>query len=308
MDSITILKYQLYFVSLNKEIFQTHIPKYLLSLLLNPLEDSFFSYTESNDEEISLVIDKASLGLIPSDGISVSPGVWRAIQIYEGPDALNAVGYVRKYSEPLGKAGIFLIYLSTYNTDLIIVKEENIDRAYNILSEHFKNQDELVVLEDNLLSTSPNFMMERESTHKAYGKILTVSPLPNHLKVVYIQRKHIENHTLPILNILMSAGQEDRFCTITFYGEEGYSFVLSEKDINLFNKNLKDYYIIHDNTWQTISIEYGSKGFTIGIVNIVSNILAHHNIPIYYQSTVNDDFIMVPAHLIDNAIKKLESK
>jgi hypothetical protein len=50
--------------------------------------ERFFSYTETSDD-ISVVLDEKSMSEFPSRALVMSPGVWKAIQIWEGPDAIG---------------------------------------------------------------------------------------------------------------------------------------------------------------------------------------------------------------------------
>jgi hypothetical protein len=46
----------------------------------------------------------------------------------------------------------------------------------------------------------------------------------------------------------------------------------------------------------------------LGAVGKISEILANHNITLYYLSTFDDDFILVPENNVNDAIKFLQSE
>ena len=59
---------------------------------------------------------------------------WRAFKI-EGPLGFTATGIVSSISTPLAKAGISIMYISTYETDHVLVEEHNLEKAEEILGE-----------------------------------------------------------------------------------------------------------------------------------------------------------------------------
>ncbi len=86
----------------------------------------FFSKT---DDELSLVCETS---FVPADCIAHEP-FWRAFKI-DGVLNFSMVGVLANISGLLAKAGISLFAVSTYNTDYIFVKENNLDRAVEALS------------------------------------------------------------------------------------------------------------------------------------------------------------------------------
>ena len=92
------------------------------------------------DEEISLVCrteDTPEHPLAREDG-------WRAFRI-QGVLDFSLIGILSKISGILADNGIGIFAVSTYNTDYILVKKENFDRAMNVLSEagyHFREDSD----------------------------------------------------------------------------------------------------------------------------------------------------------------------
>ena len=89
-----------------------------------------FVFTGSTDGERSLVCpeDRA-----PPDAIARSDG-WRAFRI-EGVLDFSLIGILSRISAILAENKIGIFAVSTYNTDYILVKEENFDRALDVLGE-----------------------------------------------------------------------------------------------------------------------------------------------------------------------------
>ncbi len=58
---------------------------------------------------------------------------WRAFKV-KGPLGFIMTGIVSSLSAPLAKAGISILYISTYETDYILVEEKNLAKAKKVLA------------------------------------------------------------------------------------------------------------------------------------------------------------------------------
>ncbi len=67
------------------------------------------------------------------EGIKKNEG-WRGLKV-EGPLDFSATGILAALVNPLAKEGVSVLALSTYDTDYLLVKEECLERAIQILSE-----------------------------------------------------------------------------------------------------------------------------------------------------------------------------
>ncbi len=86
----------------------------------------FWSITRTA-EELSLVLPEDAI----QPGWKVEKG-WRALQV-PGPLDFAMVGVIANISSPLAKAEISIFSLSTYNTDYILLKEADLERAKSVL-------------------------------------------------------------------------------------------------------------------------------------------------------------------------------
>lgn len=86
----------------------------------------FFSKT---DEELSLVCRS---DLAPKDCIAVEGG-WRGFRV-QGELDFALIGILSKLSSLLAENGISIFAVSTYNTDYILVKEDKLDDAMDVLA------------------------------------------------------------------------------------------------------------------------------------------------------------------------------
>jgi uncharacterized protein len=62
--------------------------------------------------------------------------VWRAF-VVEGKMDFSAIGILSGILDPLAKAGISIFAISTFNTDYILVRVEVLEKATNVIGEHF---------------------------------------------------------------------------------------------------------------------------------------------------------------------------
>ena len=91
--------------------------------------DTDFYFIGRTDEEISLVCNTEDT---PQNPIERDDG-WRGFRI-QGILDFSLIGILSKLSGILAKHKIGIFAVSTYNTDYILVKEENYERALTVLA------------------------------------------------------------------------------------------------------------------------------------------------------------------------------
>jgi uncharacterized protein len=89
---------------------------------------SFFSVTWTVDE-LSLVCSAAA---VPADILCEKP--WKALKII-GPLDFSLVGILAPLATSLAQVNISIFVVSTFDTDYLLVKEEQADRAVEVLRE-----------------------------------------------------------------------------------------------------------------------------------------------------------------------------
>ena len=90
-------------------------------------DGAFVSITRTADE-ISIVCDESR---IPPD-ITAEKN-WRCLSV-EGPLPFEAVGVLASLATPLAERGISIFVISTYDTDHILVKDDDLERAIDALT------------------------------------------------------------------------------------------------------------------------------------------------------------------------------
>src|SRR4051794_32812467 len=90
------------------------------------LHEGFVSVTRTADE-LSIVC--------PQDAVPPDTQVeedWRAL-VLPGPIPFEATGVLAALTAPLADAGIPVFAISTYDTDYVLVREQNLERALHVL-------------------------------------------------------------------------------------------------------------------------------------------------------------------------------
>ena len=90
------------------------------------LHEGFVSITRTPDE-LSIVCSQEA---VPPD--TVVEEDWRALVI-PGPIPFEATGVLSALATPLADAGIPIFAISTYDTDYVLVREGNVQRALHVL-------------------------------------------------------------------------------------------------------------------------------------------------------------------------------
>lgn len=90
-----------------------------------------FVFASKTDEECSLVCKTADM---PKTADPVEHG-WRAMRV-EGVLDFSLIGILATLAGCLAQAQISVFVVSTYNTDYILVKKKQLDRAVEVLEEN----------------------------------------------------------------------------------------------------------------------------------------------------------------------------
>ena len=88
--------------------------------------DSFLSITKT-DDELSVV---CNMELVPQNQVTELD--WRIIKVM-GPLDFSLTGILAGITQPLAGHGISIFAVSTYDTDYILVKNEQLENAIEIL-------------------------------------------------------------------------------------------------------------------------------------------------------------------------------
>lgn len=89
-----------------------------------------FYFIGRTDEEISVVCNTEDT---PANCTDIDAG-WRGFRI-QGVLDFSLVGILSKIAGLLAENGVSIFAVSTYNTDYVLVKEQNLQKALNVLSD-----------------------------------------------------------------------------------------------------------------------------------------------------------------------------
>ena len=153
---VSILPHRLQFLSIQKPAVPS-LCYALLRLLLEAQDrNSFLSYTETDDKDVSLLLDstllaefKASLSHLPN--LSIAPPTatsstaaiqligypLRAIQVLEGYSGHVDTAIIATVSTALADAGFSIFYVSTNHADYVLVREEELAAVLGCLADRF---------------------------------------------------------------------------------------------------------------------------------------------------------------------------
>lgn len=90
--------------------------------------DSSYLFIGKTEEELSVVCPTISV----PDSVSVRDDHWRAFQV-QGPLGFSLTGILSKIATVLAENGIPIFAVSTYNTDYILVKSQNLEKSIQAL-------------------------------------------------------------------------------------------------------------------------------------------------------------------------------
>jgi hypothetical protein len=92
-----------------------------------PVNAGFWSITHTGDE-LSIVLPEEGIPV----GCQAEPG-WRCLMV-EGLLDFGLTGILASLAVPLAEAGVSIFAISTYDTDYVLVKDDDLDRAAQALS------------------------------------------------------------------------------------------------------------------------------------------------------------------------------
>jgi hypothetical protein len=120
---LTVLPYKLRLARLLKSDLPLACHSLLGLLTSPPGEVKFFSFTESNDDSISLILTSSALRRLDPARVpvTVAPERWRAVLVSEG--VATGGGIISLVSEVCSRKGHSILYVSGSVTDYVLVME-----------------------------------------------------------------------------------------------------------------------------------------------------------------------------------------
>ncbi|KAG2224759.1 hypothetical protein INT45_005283 [Circinella minor] len=301
----------------------------------------FFSFTE-NAYEISVaanvsIIDQGFLPFLTScPDLSTSPDIFRVLQVDDagGQDASGK--RISELSEPLAQGKFSIFYMSTYQTDFVLVKERRMRQAVQVLLDHgfefdqdsldmyHHNIQELQMIQqsntstDSLVSTSAESYASSIQVHEESSTTnndIESSVLKNELRCAGLNPHNRSSWATTMLKIMsfpellsspISTATATRFFSYTATSD-GISLLADKHILNLFEEETL---FQDEDTVPLRVIQVNLAGTNLdrcGIVRSISHPLATDDINLLYLSTFKSANIIVSADDIERADGLLRS-
>ncbi|KAI9258009.1 hypothetical protein BDA99DRAFT_514989 [Phascolomyces articulosus] len=301
--------------------------------------DYFFSFTE-NSYEISVaanasIIDQDLLPFLTScPDMGTSPDVFRVLQVDDagGQDASGK--RISDLSEPLAQGKFSIFYMSTYQTDFVLVKERRMKQAVQVLLDHgfefdqdsldmyHHNIQELQMIHpqsnvstDSLVSTSAESYTSSTHAHEEPNtNDIESSVLENELQCAGLNPHYRSSWATTMLKVMSfpellsdgTVGNEARFFSYTATSD-GISLLADQYILDLFEEEA----LFQDEDAVPLRvIQVNLAGTNLdrcGIVRSISHPLATEaHINLLYLSTFKSANIIVSADDIERADELLK--
>lgn len=302
-------------------IAHSDIPKFTHAIikasLLQSSNPQFFCFTETPDG-FTIVMPNDDLASFP-DGLKTSGKIWRAITLSAGAIGaivgLNELSGVSKIAKavitPLAESHLTVFCISTYQSDFILVQENDFASAIECLGKRFKIFDE-----NHMKIGGPkrgamlHSIFSDSKKHKAISKRLYYPKVDYCVTGLSITDLPKVTQTLLELMFFSNKSLSDRNSDETNVDEEIFfhfsiidgdvSFILNEEALAKFPSNTI-YHSAALERWRIIQVGDAPLGFDeSGIVAKIAEPLATAQISIYYISTFNYDHALVPEEEIRN--------
>jgi hypothetical protein len=101
----------------------------------------FFYLSEANDSEVTIVLEDGCMTNLQETPFSLAQKRFAVIEI-TGSLGAAAVGVIHSVARPLAAAHLSIFYLSSYDTDFLLVAESDLDAATRVLAQHFTVLDD----------------------------------------------------------------------------------------------------------------------------------------------------------------------
>lgn len=209
-----------------------------------------------------------------------------------------------------------IIYLSTYDTDLILVEENDCEKAMKCLrevvnAEEMRNNGVIHIVKPQQERKLPQFLSSNKAISELEHSVedsVGLTPLTYALAIIGCSYTVFRSYMHTFLKLFIHHDIIDqRFLSITFYQFQ-FSIVLNREFLSSLIESIpEDNIKANDFSWNPIHVQEIPEGVSSDVVSFASDILAENGVSIYYLSTMTDDYILVPTDLLENAVNSLET-
>eukprot|EP00123_Amoebidium_parasiticum_P004591 comp15880_c1_seq1/m.13227 comp15880_c1_seq1/g.13227 ORF comp15880_c1_seq1/g.13227 comp15880_c1_seq1/m.13227 type:complete len:328 (-) comp15880_c1_seq1:7-990(-) len=277
----------------------------------NTYETAFFSFTRTATE-VSLVFDASvDVPFIPQ--LSIWPNEWRVLNVAAGQMGGETCELVSNLTQPLATAGISVFYLSTYQTDFLLVQDKQLNQALSTLASTFDLVDS---------STQEEFTIppqQQQQQHITNSEVDQSNETGNHPST-NTRPLRLLSHRLYITSIRTTLSTEQlRSCVLwplldlMFYEDSAFfSITMVEGDVSVVAdeaclSKLPPHAVNMASTcWRILQVD-ADEGLGYEEVGIVVKyaqpLVERARLSIYYISTYDTDHVLVEEDDLDSALE-----
>ncbi|XP_033089094.1 cytosolic arginine sensor for mTORC1 subunit 1 isoform X2 [Trachypithecus francoisi] len=288
-----------------------------------PFRCKFFSLTETPEDYTLMVDEEGFKELPPSEFLQVAEATWLVLNVSSHSGAAVQAAGVTKIARsviaPLAEHHVSVLMLSTYQTDFILVREQDLSVVIHTLAQEFDIYREVggepvPVTRDDSSNGFPRTQ---------HGPSPTVHPIQspqNRFCVLTLDPETLPAIATTLIDVLFyshstpkeAASSSPEPSSITFFAFsliEGYiSIVMDAETQKKFPSDL----LLTSSSgelWRMVRIGGQPLGFDeCGIVAQIAGPLAAADISAYYISTFNFDHALVPEDGIGSVIEVLQRR
>ncbi|RLN66232.1 hypothetical protein BBJ28_00026938, partial [Nothophytophthora sp. Chile5] len=279
----------------------------------------FLSYVETQ-HEVSLVFEEQLLRKFPADALEVEPVRWKALQVASaGPGAfLSQLAVLTQLTTELARHKLSVFQISTYQSDYVLVKVEDLETAIACLQSFCSIEMESgevlhVVLNSGVDQSEGEADAETPETHAdepqeadvaVHQHLLSVPDVELHL--VQLDRTFVRRHMYSLVQLLFGHRDDGESSTSTStahflsYSETGddISVVTSDKrfleEAQTLAAHGDERVLVSPDFWRPVQIGSAKLGFSeTGIVAGQTRVLVNAGTTVFYLSTYATDFMLI---------------
>jgi len=298
------------------------------NILFPRAADTFFSYTE-NALELSIITDAEVLSdfdlsthphQLKRPGWQLSSDVFRSLEIDSNADGSADKRRIEAFTAPLAEAGVSILYLSTYQSDLILVKEKHLNRVISLLSEQFTFSN--IHSPSVSFDVSPIPFVPDAEAVDAYTVKETSEREVSEVEIgmVGLSREWRAQWMALVVKLLMypelaeaeigETDDEDAHVGLGSRGVRFVSYTAMEDGVSLMAnvgmlRRFDDHWVYQSQesaSLRVIQLRLDRLGFDrYGIVHALSQQLVNAGIPLLYLSTFRTANVLVESHMVARA-------
>ncbi|XP_072271374.1 cytosolic arginine sensor for mTORC1 subunit 1 isoform X2 [Pyxicephalus adspersus] len=256
--------------------------------------------------------------LAKSDFLHVAENTWRVLNVLSNGVQTGGITKIAKsVIGPLAEHNVSVLMLSTYQTDYILVREEDLPMVFHTLL------GELNIYKEENGDLVPILIDESDSvkTRNLFG--LTVHPVQspeNKFCILTLDRDTLPSISTIILEVLFYSHISPRDSPVTSHDTESFHFfafslidgyISIVMDTETKKKFPADLLLTSSSgeLWRMVRIGGQPLGFDeCGIVAQIAGPLANSDMSAYYISTFNFDHVLVPEDDVSCVIELLNKR